>query len=30
MLVMQAGTTSHDVMMESIRTFGEKVMPYFA
>ncbi|HTU47832.1 MAG TPA: LLM class flavin-dependent oxidoreductase [Bryobacteraceae bacterium] len=29
MLVMQAGTTSHDVIMESIRTFGEKVMPYF-
>ncbi len=28
-LVMQTGTTSHELIMESIRTFGEKVMPYF-
>lgn len=30
MLVMQAGTTPHELIMESIRTFGEKVMPHFA
>lgn len=29
MLVMQTGTTPHELVMESIRTFGEKVMPYF-
>jgi alkanesulfonate monooxygenase SsuD/methylene tetrahydromethanopterin reductase-like flavin-dependent oxidoreductase (luciferase family) len=29
MLVMQTGTTPHDLVMESIRTFGEEVMPYF-
>jgi alkanesulfonate monooxygenase SsuD/methylene tetrahydromethanopterin reductase-like flavin-dependent oxidoreductase (luciferase family) len=29
MLVMQAGTTSHELVMESIKTFGEKVMPHF-
>jgi alkanesulfonate monooxygenase SsuD/methylene tetrahydromethanopterin reductase-like flavin-dependent oxidoreductase (luciferase family) len=30
MLVMQLGTVPHDLIMESIRTFGEKVMPHFA
>jgi alkanesulfonate monooxygenase SsuD/methylene tetrahydromethanopterin reductase-like flavin-dependent oxidoreductase (luciferase family) len=30
MLVMQAGTTTHEMVLESIRTFGEKVMPYFS
>jgi hypothetical protein len=30
MLVMQTGTTPHDLVMESIRTCGEEVMPYFA
>jgi alkanesulfonate monooxygenase SsuD/methylene tetrahydromethanopterin reductase-like flavin-dependent oxidoreductase (luciferase family) len=29
-LVMQTGTSPHDVTMESIRTFGEQVLPYFA
>ena len=29
MLVMQTGTTPHELVMESIRTCGEKVMPYF-
>jgi alkanesulfonate monooxygenase SsuD/methylene tetrahydromethanopterin reductase-like flavin-dependent oxidoreductase (luciferase family) len=29
MLVMQAGTTPHELVMESIKTFGEQVMPYF-
>jgi alkanesulfonate monooxygenase SsuD/methylene tetrahydromethanopterin reductase-like flavin-dependent oxidoreductase (luciferase family) len=29
LLVMQTGTTTQDLVMESIRTFGEKVMPYF-
>jgi alkanesulfonate monooxygenase SsuD/methylene tetrahydromethanopterin reductase-like flavin-dependent oxidoreductase (luciferase family) len=29
-LVMQAGTVPHELVMESIRTFGEKVMPDFA
>ncbi|MES2938184.1 MAG: LLM class flavin-dependent oxidoreductase [Pseudomonadota bacterium] len=28
-LVMQTGTTSHALTMESIRTFGEEVMPFF-
>jgi alkanesulfonate monooxygenase SsuD/methylene tetrahydromethanopterin reductase-like flavin-dependent oxidoreductase (luciferase family) len=30
MLVMQTGTTDHETVMESIKTFGEKVMPYFS
>ena len=29
-LVKQAGTVPHELVMESIRTFGEKVMPDFA
>jgi alkanesulfonate monooxygenase SsuD/methylene tetrahydromethanopterin reductase-like flavin-dependent oxidoreductase (luciferase family) len=29
-LVMQTGTTPHELMMESIRTFGEEVMPHFS
>lgn len=29
-LVMQTGTTSHEITMESIRTFAEEVMPFFA
>lgn len=29
-LVMQTGTSSHDLTMESIRTFGEEVLPFFA
>ena len=29
-LVMQLGTVPHDVVMRSLRTFGEKVMPHFA
>jgi len=29
-LVMQAGTVPHDLVMASIRTFGEKVLPDFA
>jgi len=29
-LVMQAGTVPHELVMESIRTFAEKVMPDFA
>src|SRR5262249_48033067 len=29
-LVMQMGTVPHEIVMESIRTFGEKVMPYYA
>jgi alkanesulfonate monooxygenase SsuD/methylene tetrahydromethanopterin reductase-like flavin-dependent oxidoreductase (luciferase family) len=29
-LVMQTGTTPHDLTMRSIRTFGEQVMPHFA
>ena len=29
-LVMQTGTTSHELTMESMRTFAEKVMPHFA
>lgn len=28
-LVMQTGTTPHELTMESIRTFGEQVLPYF-
>lgn len=28
-LVMQTGTTSHEMTMESIRTFGEQVIPFF-
>ncbi|MBB5062626.1 LLM class flavin-dependent oxidoreductase [Granulicella mallensis] len=29
-LVMQTGTTPHELTMESIRTFGEEVLPYFS
>ena len=29
-LVMQAGTIPHELIMESIKTFGEQVMPHFA
>jgi alkanesulfonate monooxygenase SsuD/methylene tetrahydromethanopterin reductase-like flavin-dependent oxidoreductase (luciferase family) len=29
-LVMQAGTVPHELVMESIRTFGEKVLPDFS
>ena len=29
-LVMQTATTPHEVIMESIRTFAEEVMPCFA
>lgn len=29
-LVMQAGTVPHELVMQSIRTFGEKVLPDFA
>jgi alkanesulfonate monooxygenase SsuD/methylene tetrahydromethanopterin reductase-like flavin-dependent oxidoreductase (luciferase family) len=28
-MVMQTGTTSHELVMRSIRTFAEKVMPHF-
>ncbi len=28
-LVMQMGTVPHEIVMESLRTFGEKVMPHF-
>lgn len=28
-LVMQTGTTPHEIVLESIRTFGEQVMPLF-
>ena len=28
-LVMQTGTTPHELVMESIQTFGEDVLPYF-
>jgi alkanesulfonate monooxygenase SsuD/methylene tetrahydromethanopterin reductase-like flavin-dependent oxidoreductase (luciferase family) len=28
-LVMQLGTVPHELIMESIRTFGEKVLPHF-
>lgn len=30
MLVMQAGSIPHDLVIESVRVFGEKVMPHFA
>jgi alkanesulfonate monooxygenase SsuD/methylene tetrahydromethanopterin reductase-like flavin-dependent oxidoreductase (luciferase family) len=30
LLVMQLGTVPHELVMESIRTFGEKVLPHFA
>ncbi|MCU1330497.1 MAG: luciferase family protein, partial [Bryobacterales bacterium] len=30
MLVMQPGTVPHELAMESLRTFAEKVMPHFA
>jgi alkanesulfonate monooxygenase SsuD/methylene tetrahydromethanopterin reductase-like flavin-dependent oxidoreductase (luciferase family) len=29
-LVMQTATTPHELMLESIRTFGEEVIPHFA
>lgn len=29
-LVMQTGTSRHDLLMQSIRTFGEEVMPHFS
>ncbi len=29
-LLMQMGTVPHDVIMRSLRTFGEKVMPHFS
>jgi hypothetical protein len=29
-MVMQTGTTSHELTMESIRTFAEDVMPFFS
>jgi alkanesulfonate monooxygenase SsuD/methylene tetrahydromethanopterin reductase-like flavin-dependent oxidoreductase (luciferase family) len=29
-LVMQLGTVPHELVMESIRTFGERVMPHFS
>ncbi len=28
-LVMQMGTVPHELIMESIRTFAEQVMPHF-
>jgi alkanesulfonate monooxygenase SsuD/methylene tetrahydromethanopterin reductase-like flavin-dependent oxidoreductase (luciferase family) len=28
-LVMQMGTVPHELVLESLRTFGEKVMPHF-
>ena len=27
--VMQMGTVPHELVMESIRTFGEKVLPHY-
>lgn len=30
LLAMQTGTTSHELTLESIRTFGEEVIPYFS
>jgi alkanesulfonate monooxygenase SsuD/methylene tetrahydromethanopterin reductase-like flavin-dependent oxidoreductase (luciferase family) len=30
LLVMQTGTTSHELVMESVKTFGEKVIPHFS
>ena len=29
-LVMQMGTVPHELIVESIRTFGEKVLPHFS
>jgi alkanesulfonate monooxygenase SsuD/methylene tetrahydromethanopterin reductase-like flavin-dependent oxidoreductase (luciferase family) len=29
-LVMQMGTVPHELVLESVRTFGEKVLPHFA
>jgi alkanesulfonate monooxygenase SsuD/methylene tetrahydromethanopterin reductase-like flavin-dependent oxidoreductase (luciferase family) len=29
-LVMQMGTVPHDLIMESLRTFAEHVMPHFS
>ena len=29
-LVMQMGTVPHELIMQSLRTFAEKVMPHFA
>ena len=29
-LVMQMGTVPHELIMESLRTFAEQVMPHFA
>jgi alkanesulfonate monooxygenase SsuD/methylene tetrahydromethanopterin reductase-like flavin-dependent oxidoreductase (luciferase family) len=29
-LIMQLGTVPHDIVMESIRTFGEEVLPHFS
>jgi alkanesulfonate monooxygenase SsuD/methylene tetrahydromethanopterin reductase-like flavin-dependent oxidoreductase (luciferase family) len=29
-LVMQTGPTPHEIIMESIRTFGEEVLPFFS
>ena len=29
-LVMQMGTVPQDIVLRSLRTFAEKVMPYFA
>ena len=29
-LVMQMGTVPHELVMESLRTFAEQVMPHFA
>jgi len=29
-LIMQMGTVPHDIIMRSLRTFGEKVMPHYA
>ena len=28
-LVMQMGTVPHEIILESIRTFAERVMPHF-
>jgi hypothetical protein len=29
-LVMQMGTVPGEIVLESVRTFGEKVLPHFA
>ena len=29
-MVMELGTVPHDTVLESLRTFAEKVMPHFA